>query len=130
MIFYLSLVLDLFLAFAIGNNFWTGLVFYLLFSGITTCVFMLLGRNVQRVLKKKSTFFIIYEDDYLLTGVNSNNKKSVSIARSSIAKEAYDCIELAPYFTIEAWELTLLGRLTSIREPKTVYKITLYRPVA
>ena len=130
MIFYLSLVLDLFLAFAIGNNFWTGLVFYFLFSGITTCVFMLLGRNVQRVLKKKSTFFIIYEDDYLLTGVNPNNKKSVSIARSSIAEEAYDCIELAPYFTIEAWELTLLGRLTSIREPKTVYKITLYRPVA
>ena len=131
MLFYLCLLLDLFTAIAFGaytGSFWIGLGLYAALAAAVTALFMGLGRSVQRVLKKKSTFFIIYQDDNIITGINHNTKRTMSIARSSIAEELYDYEELVPYFTIEALELTLFGRLISVREPKTVYKITLYHP--
>lgn len=136
MLFYLSLLIDIIIAIWAGaytGSIFKGILFYVVLSALTTVVFillgMLLGKNGQRVLKRKSRFYITYEDDNILVGYNNKTQKTTSIAKNCIAEILYDDVELSPYFEIEAYEWPRFYRWIYLKDLHPIYKIILYHPI-
>lgn len=136
MLFYLSLLIDIIIAIWAGaytESVLKGIIFYMILSALTTTVFillgLLLGRTSQRVLKRKSRFYITYEDDNVLVGYNDKTTKTTSISKKCITETRYDDMELHPYFEIEAYEWPRFYRWIYLKDLHPIYKIILYHPI-
>ena len=136
MLFYLSLLIDIIIAIWAGaytESVLKGIIFYIILSALTTTVFillgLLLGRTSQRVLKRKSRFYITYEDDNVLVGYNDKTTKTTSVSKKCITETHYDDMELHPYFEIEAYEWPRFYRWIYLKDLHPIYKIILYHPI-